>query len=190
MESNPPARNRLDLYLPNFQWKTYHSLVSTADRQVCFDALVNERIQSPLVRLLVRLRGMNTGGSLRDFFEQNGFTLLEEDAPGFLVFGMICRPWRIGGSRITMKETKEWFSTPSQDHAMLVTAMGTMSEAMGRTILYTETRIKIEDEELQKRFAVYWFVVKPFSGLIRRSWLGRAKRIAEQRGAKQRASVL
>ena len=89
-----------------------------------------------------------------------------------------------------MTEAKEWFSTPSQDHAMLVTAMGTMIEATGRTILYTETRIKIEDEELQKRFAVYWFVVKPFSGLIRRSWLGRAKRIAEQGGAKQRASVL
>ena len=186
MESNPRSRNRLDLYLPDFQWKTYHSLVSTADRQVCFDALVNETIQSPLIRLLVRLRGMNTGGSLRDFFEQNGFTLLEEDAPGLLVFGMICRPWRIGGSRITMTEAKEWFSTPSQDHAMLVTAMGTMSEASGRTLLYTETRIKVEDKNLRRRFAIYWFLIRPFSAIIRRLWLTSAKRIAEMRAVSSR----
>jgi len=186
MKSNPPTRNRLDLYLPDFQWKTCHSLISTAERQVCFDALVNERIQSPLIRLLVGLRGMNAGGSLRDFFVQNGFTLLEEDAPDILVFGMICRPWRIGGSRITMREAKEWFNTPSQGHAMLVTAMGTMGEATGRTILYTETRVKVEDRNLRRWFAIYWFLIRPFSSIIRRLWLTSAKKISEMKAANSR----
>ena len=46
--------------------------------------------------------------------------------------------------------------------------------------LETETRIFLTDSAARRRFAPYWLVVRPFSGLIRRRWLRAAKRRAER----------
>ena len=43
----------------------------------------------------------------------------------------------------------------------------------------TETRIFLTDVAARRRFAAYWLVVRPFSGLLRRSWLQAARRRAE-----------
>jgi hypothetical protein len=45
--------------------------------------------------------------------------------------------------------------------------------------LSTETRVHIEDPGSRRKFARYWRVVRPFSGLIRVSILRAAKRRAE-----------
>jgi hypothetical protein len=42
--------------------------------------------------------------------------------------------------------------------------------ASGST-LHTETRVRAADRATRRRFRAYWLVVRPFSGLIRRSWL-------------------
>jgi hypothetical protein len=42
--------------------------------------------------------------------------------------------------------------------------------------LHTETRVRAADRAARRRFRVYWLVVRPFSGLIRRSWLRAAAR--------------
>ena len=45
--------------------------------------------------------------------------------------------------------------------------------------LVTETRVRLTDETARRSFRGYWLVVRPFSGLVRRSWLKAAKRRAE-----------
>jgi hypothetical protein len=45
--------------------------------------------------------------------------------------------------------------------------------------LSTETRVHVADPESRKRFRRYWFVVRPFSGLIRIQLLRAARRRAE-----------
>jgi hypothetical protein len=45
--------------------------------------------------------------------------------------------------------------------------------------LETETRVFLTNAAARRRFAAYWLVIRPFSGLIRRSWLKAAKRRAE-----------
>ena len=45
--------------------------------------------------------------------------------------------------------------------------------------LVTETRIHVPDPASRKKFARYWLVVRPFSGLIRMLVLAAAKRRAE-----------
>jgi hypothetical protein len=45
--------------------------------------------------------------------------------------------------------------------------------------LTTETRVHVEDPRSRRKFARYWRVVGPFSGLIRTSLLRAAKRRAE-----------
>jgi hypothetical protein len=48
--------------------------------------------------------------------------------------------------------------------------------------LETETRICLTDASARRRFGAYWLVIRPFSGLIRRSWLRAAKKRAEDIG--------
>ena len=49
----------------------------------------------------------------------------------------------------------------------------------GGTRLETETRVFLTDAASRRRFAGYWLVVCPFSGIVRRSWLAAARRRAE-----------
>jgi hypothetical protein len=50
-----------------------------------------------------------------------------------------------------------------------------------RTQLRTETRVACVDGAARRRFRLYWMLIKPFSGLIRRSLL---------RGIRMRAEAL
>jgi hypothetical protein len=45
--------------------------------------------------------------------------------------------------------------------------------------LVTETRVLLTGERARRAFRRYWLVVRPFSALVRRSWLKAAKRRAE-----------
>ncbi|MBA2384269.1 MAG: hypothetical protein H0V68_06355 [Actinobacteria bacterium] len=47
------------------------------------------------------------------------------------------------------------------------------------SVLETETRVYLTDGASRHRFAAYWVVIRPFSGLVRRSWLKAARRHAE-----------
>ena len=49
----------------------------------------------------------------------------------------------------------------------------------GRTLLTTETRVFAPDRQVRRRFALYWFAIRPGSGLIRRMWLRAIRRRAE-----------
>lgn len=51
--------------------------------------------------------------------------------------------------------------------------------ADGHTELTTETRVLTTDPVARRQFGRYWRVIRPGSAMIRRSWLGAAKRRAE-----------
>ena len=51
--------------------------------------------------------------------------------------------------------------------------------APGRCLLCTQTRILCFGDSARRKFKLYWMVVGPFSGLIRREMLRLAKRRAE-----------
>jgi hypothetical protein len=48
-------------------------------------------------------------------------------------------------------------------------------------LLATETRVQASDAASRRRFHLYWLVIRPFSGLIRRDMLRAIKREAEKR---------
>jgi hypothetical protein len=51
--------------------------------------------------------------------------------------------------------------------------------AAGGAVLTTETRVLATDEGSRRVFGFYWRVIRPGSGLIRRSWLRAAAHRAE-----------
>jgi hypothetical protein len=46
--------------------------------------------------------------------------------------------------------------------------------------LTTETRVACTDAASARRFARYWWLIRPASGTIRRSWLAAIKRRSER----------
>ena len=50
----------------------------------------------------------------------------------------------------------------------------------GTWLVSTETRVHATDASARRRFARYWFLIRPGSGFIRRMWLRAIKRRAEK----------
>jgi hypothetical protein len=101
------------------------------------------------------------------------------DEPGDEVaIGMIGQPWKLAGGETRRFERPEEFRAVAEP-GYVKAAMNFRFEAQGDgTLLTTETRVPASDP-VRRRFGRYWLVIRPGSGLTRRSWLQAAKRRAE-----------
>jgi len=179
IEAGLSAESILSRYLPKYQWKTTCSVDAAAPLDTAYEALVNSRLENPLVTLLLRVRGLQLEDSLKGFFLKNGFVLLEEEKPGFLVVGLISRPWCWRGDITPVKTRDEWINFVSSSHAKIAAVFGATRVNDRKTRLFTETRVWTEKKWDRRKFSAYWLVVKPFSWLIRKLWLREAKKEAE-----------
>lgn len=112
-----------------------------------------------------------------------GFASLDEAPNQELVLGLTGRFWTAGGSLIaTHPETFRNGPPPGQAQAAWNFLCTPAPD--GGTELSTETRVRIDSGPARSRFRAYWFVVRPFSGLLRRAMLRAVRREAERsRGA-------
>jgi hypothetical protein len=124
-----------------------------------------------LVRVLARLRGLRPGhGPIWDSFLAAGFQPFGEDT---LV--LVGRPWTRRGER---RRVDDFLGFAEPGWAKLALDLHAVPDEGGAR-LETETRVFLTDRTARRRFAAYWLVVRPFSGLTRRLWLRAAKRRAE-----------
>jgi hypothetical protein len=90
---------------------------------------------------------------------------------------LIGRPWSPrGGTRVEA----DFVSFAEPGYAKMAMDLRASADGDG-AVLETETRVYLTDEAARRRFAAYWIVIRPFSGLTRRLWLREAKRRAESR---------
>lgn len=125
----------------------------------------------PLVRLLARLRGLRPGhGSIWDGLLGAGFQRFRDDT-----FVLVGRPWTI---RYARRRVDDFVAFAEPGWAKMALDLCAVPDGTGAR-LETETRVFLTDRTARRRFAAYWLVIRPFSGLIRRLWLRAAKRRAE-----------
>jgi hypothetical protein len=126
----------------------------------------------PLVGLLFRLRGLRAAPRvpLWDALLAQGFQALGEDT---LV--LVGKPWSPGGS---LRKVDDFVAFAAPGYAKIAMDLRALPDGDGAR-LETETRIYLTDRSARRRFGAYWLLVRPFSGLVRRSWLRAAKRGAE-----------
>ena len=140
----------LDRFLPDFDVSEYHDrAVSVEPERAVQLALENTAGCDRIVRTLLRLRGMG-GAELP----------LEQFFPasGFTV----------------LERTPTTFVVQLERRVRIVAGFWA-DTASGGARLATETRIA----RLNLAFRLYWLLIRPFSGLIRRRWLiAAAKRAA------------
>lgn len=67
-------------------------------------------------------------------------------------------------------------------YAKAAMSISAVDDASGEEVIVrTETRVRVPDPTARRWFAAYWLLIRPGSGLIRRTWLraikGRAERV-------------
>jgi len=185
----------LDRLVPSFQIVERHSTTIAASPDQVWAALAQVTVgELGLFRLLMGLRVLpgRLLGSPRARFDAEepllgwavrfGFTILGEDAPRELVFGAIGQPWRLAGGRGAAVAGGDDFAAFDQaGYAKLAANFRLAPTAGVSTIqLTTETRVACTDPASARRFARYWWLIRPASGAIRRGWLVAIKRRTER----------
>jgi hypothetical protein len=183
----------LDEFLPDHDANEVHSIEIAAPPDAVMAAV---RALTPrelrLAGLLMTLRGVPAAllrrrrpsrssrvldAPVLDNFTRGGFVVLT-DRPDELVLGAVGRFWKLEGDirRIDPGE----FATFDEPGVAKAVVNFHVSDAGGRTLLSTETRIATTDEAARRSFRRYWRIVMPGSALIRRAWLRAIRKRAER----------
>ncbi len=172
----------LDQFLPEYEFSERHDIIVAAAREVVRRAAeVWQPRESWLWRVLLVGRGLGgPQGTLRQWAESMGFVCLA-DTEEELVYAQAGRFWSLNerGALVSPRTADELRAI--DDPRVAVAAMSVRLESLGpeRTRLSTETRIHALGPQARRRFRVYWLLIRPFSGLLRRSMLAGIKRRAE-----------
>jgi hypothetical protein len=190
------AATVLDRLAPTFQAAERHSATIAASTDQVWAALTQVTVSElGLFRLLMDLRMLpgrllgrpharfDADEPLLDWAVRFGFTILGEEVRRELVVGAIGQPWRLVGGRGRAVAGGDAFAAFDQaGYAKMAANFRLAPLAGGRAVqLTTETRVACTDAASARRFARYWWLIRPASGVIRRSWLAAIKRRAERR---------
>lgn len=173
----------LDDFLPAYEFAERHRLAITAPTERIDAAVRSVSLTDiPVARALwaVRRLGRGWGEPARPFVDgglQSAVVL--DEAPGEgIVLGLTGQFWRLRGGDPSgrPRNTDEFLSYTRPDSCKAV-----IDFRIGPSLLSTETRVHVPDPASRRKFARYWRVIRPFSGLIRILFLRAARRRAEAR---------
>ncbi len=133
---------------------------------------------TPLIRILLRLRGLRARGRGLAGLRDAGFVLLEEDPPRELVLGLVGRFWTPGGD-VQRVDPAGFLAFERPGFAKVAWNLRVEPRA-GGALLATETRILCLDARSRRRFRLYWMAIRFGSGLIRREMLRAIREQAER----------
>ena len=153
--------------LPEYHFRERHQRRIDAAPDAVFAAIRTVTLaETPIARMLMRLRGMRAGSArpLVEEMDAEGFVQLAAEPLRELLYTAIGQPWKLLGGRRADAADFRAFAEPGY------AKMG-FNFRLEHGVLSTETRVLLTDERSRKLFRRYWLVIRPFSGLIRREWL-------------------
>ena len=107
-----------------------------------------------------------------------GFTTLAEDPGREIVFGLAGQFWRPSGGLRHLADAAA-FEAFAEDGCVKAAWNLRVERAGGdASDLETETRIQYFGAAARRKFRVYWTLVGPFSGLLRRALLSQVEKLA------------
>jgi len=134
-------------------------------------------LRSPTAAL-AELRGRRARGARLADFERAGFRVVAERAPEELVIGVLGRFWTPTGALCDEVTAETFRSGPPAGQALAGWNFTVDTRPDGSCELRTETRVWCAPDARLK-FRLYWLVIRPGSGLIRRSMLHAIRRRVE-----------
>lgn len=181
----------IDRFLPEFEFREFHEIRVNTRPEVIYKALFTSSLASDaVVRSLLFIRSIparllgSAPKSPRESLtlrgaERFGFYVLGENPPTEVVILLQGKFWTPGGGLECA--SREALSRPlPAGMARAAWNFSIRSDGAAFSVLSTETRIHCADAGARLRFRIYWTLVRPGSGLIRRIMLRSIRDAAEQ----------
>lgn len=162
----------LDEAIPAWDKRELHRVASdepTAALFTAFDELTWGEVS--LFKALMSVRGLGRGAMasdalVLDWFRSAGFVELDRTAQEILIVAV--QPSRLRGRPVAVPDSVEAFCAFDTPRFIKIAYNFRVVDGY----LVTETRVRGTDAQARRVFAAYWLGIRPFSGLIRRVWLG------------------
>lgn len=169
----------IDQFLPAYDINSQYQIDVHASVERVYSAARNLNMNdSWMVRWLYRLRGLPKRALTLDGMVNWGFVLLADQPSQEIVFGLIGRYWTPSAQiQSVTAETFIEFNQPG--FAKTVGNIGLIPQDDGIVRVTTETRVYCPDDTSRRFFRLYWLLIGPFSGIIRKEWLRLIKKEAE-----------
>jgi hypothetical protein len=185
--------SRLDALLPRYGFSERHARVIRREPRAVYDAFTALTLgELPVSRRLFAVRSLparlvgrrglpsRLNVPLLEQFLDLGFVLLV-DVPGEeLAAGVIGQMWRRGGRTVIPSDGEAFVAFAEPGFVKVALTFRFIDQADGTTLAETETRVAATDPTARRGFGRYWWLIRGFSGLIRRDWLRATARRAER----------
>lgn len=183
------ARTLIDEFLPNCDFSAGYKIRVNAPTSVVYECLLRSDFsQVWLVRLLMSIRSgkwlprNRVPCDLRQRLKGTGFVVLAEIPDEELVIGVAGQFWRPGGGRCLELTADSFTNFSRPGYAKVAWNFKLRANSPEITVLSTETRIKCFGLGALWKFRLYWSLVCPFSGFMRKAILKEVKTEAESIG--------
>lgn len=173
----------LEQTIPEYQFRERHSRWIAARPNRVWDALTEltwDQLTVTRPLMTVRRLGRTPPKPSRPLFDDGPVTMLALAAPTYAVGGAVARPWQLKPTdrpKITTVADFAAFDEPGW--VKYLTDFLLQPEGAG-TRLSTETRGYSTDDRARRLFRLYWILIRPASGLVRRDILAATARAAER----------
>jgi hypothetical protein len=187
---------QLDLVFPRGETLSRHVRRVSATPPRVWEALLDADLGASLLsKTLLALRGYgrrafgNATGSFLERLERFGFTRLVEIPGREIVLGLAGRFWKPNGDLRSLKDRASFEAFAEEGCVKAAWNLRVEDTDGSSTNLSTETRIACFGPSARRKFRLYWAVVGPASGALRRSLLRSIADRAEHRPLPLRGSA-
>lgn len=171
----------LKRFIPEYHFSEYHQISTHASREHIYESIESLDLSPSLItRILYAIRGMPASAVTLKGMEEVGFRILGKQQNKELVFGIIGKFWRVPPEIINIKNL-EFESFNTKGYAKAAANIMIQETGNNKAIISTETRIVCTSPGSRIRFLMYWMLIRPFSGIIRRELLRIIKQEAEKK---------
>lgn len=166
----------IDKYLPRCSFKEYHeTIINSSIERVYKTARDFDLSKSNLIKWLFKLRGLPTNRmKLQGFISDMGFSNIEENFPVENLIGFWAR-YKIA----PILSSDDFINNTYPARIKVVWNFYLEEFNTNQVKLSTETRVLCLSPSAKVTFGLYWIIIKPFSGAIRKKMLQIIKQDSE-----------
>ncbi|RYF86960.1 MAG: hypothetical protein EON98_02045 [Chitinophagaceae bacterium] len=165
----------IDKYLPLYHFNELNSIEVNGFINGIYQKMLHcDFSNSTLIKLLFRLRGMPKEVYSVEHLTSMGFVKLDEEWGKEILYGMVTDNPMFNTCQSTIS-SKEFILKADDTIIKAVINFRLQDRSNSQHIISTETRVWCGSKAMKSKFKCYWFFIKPFSQLIRKSMLRQMK---------------
>jgi hypothetical protein len=165
----------IDKYLSAYHFNEVHSIEVNGFVSGIYQKMLHcDFSNSSLIKFLFSLRGIPKKVYSIENLTNIGFIKLDEEAGKEILFGMVTDNAMFNTCQSNVS-SKEFLQKSDDTIIKAVINFKLQENSSSQHVISTETRVWCGNRKMKSKFKYYWFFVKPFSQLIRKSMLKQMK---------------